>query len=278
MEWKVVFLYFILYSIVGWCIEMIYCRICQHKWVDRGFLYGPYCPIYGFGAIILLLILQPFSANPFILFLLALVVTTILEYVTSYVMEQIFNTKWWDYSHLPLNINGRVCLLNSFEFAILTLFVIYLVHPKVVEVIGMLPLQYIPMIVTSFVMVLSVDTTATVLGLINLKDKLSYLQTLGEQIKEKTNNKMQNSAIIKQLEEIKLEIINKKDLLQNRLIKAFPNIEMPKFGTTFDEIKAAVHKYQNRKSAKKKHDSKEDIPNKDEINCKIEENIEEKSH
>ena len=255
MNFKIYFLYFILYSIVGWCIEMIYCRICQGKWVDRGFLFGPYCPIYGFGAIILILSLQPFSANPILLFILSLILTTTLEYVTSYVMEKLFNAKWWDYSHLPFNINGRVCLLNSLEFAILSLFLIYLIHRKVIDLINMIPSQYITLIATSFVIILAIDITATVSALVNLKEKLLYLQTIGEQIKEKANNKMQNSALIKQLEELKLDIINKKDILQNRLINAFPNIEMPKFNNTLEELKIAIHKHQYQKKTKRKKNS-----------------------
>lgn len=246
------FLYFILYSITGWCIEMIYCRICQGKWVDRGFLFGPYCPIYGFGAIILITSLQPFSNSPILLFVLSLVLTTVLEYITSYVMEKIFNAKWWDYSHLPLNINGRVCLLNSIEFAILSLFLIYLIHPKVIALVNMIPLNYLTIIANLFLVVFAIDITSTVLSLINLKEKLLYLQKIGEQIKEKTNNKMQNSTIIKQLEELKLEMINKKDILQNRLIKAFPNIEMPNFNNTLEELKIAIHKYQYKEKKNKK--------------------------
>lgn len=252
MDLRLYFLYFILYSIIGWCIEMIYCRICQGKWVDRGFLFGPYCPIYGFGAIILILSLKPFDNNPLILFILSLILTTVLEYITSYVMEKLFNAKWWDYSHLPLNINGRVCLLNSLEFAILSLFLIYIIHPKVIDLINMLPIKYLTLISASFVIVLSIDITATVLSLINLKEKLLYLQKIGEQIKEKANNKMQNNAIIKQLEELKLEMINKKDMLQNRFIKAFPNIEMPNFNNTLEELKIAIHKYQYRDKKNKK--------------------------
>ena len=88
-----------------------------------------------------------------------------------------------------------------------------------------------------------------------LKEKLLYLQTIGEQIKEKANNKMQNSALIKQLEELKLDIINKKDMLQNRLINAFPNVEMPKFNNTLEELKIAIHKHQYQKKTKRKKNS-----------------------
>ena len=98
-------IYFFIYSILGWCTEMIYCRICQGKWTDRGFFYGPYCPIYGFGAIIIISFLTPFIDNILLVFLFGVILTTILEYLTSYFMEKIFDARWWDYSTLPLNIN-----------------------------------------------------------------------------------------------------------------------------------------------------------------------------
>lgn len=136
------FLYFFIYSFGGWVCECIYCSIPAKKFINRGFLYGPYCPIYGFGALLVTLLLDGYLSNPLLVFLLGMLLTSILEYVTSYVMEKLFHKKWWDYSHYRININGRVCLLNSTLFGLMALFVIYVLHPKVTDLIQLIPLPY----------------------------------------------------------------------------------------------------------------------------------------
>ena len=99
----VLFLYFFIYSVLGWCTETLYCRLCEGKWTNRGFLYGPYCPIYGFGGVIVVF-LSPFSYSPILIFILGFILTSMLEYITSYIMEKLFDAKWWDYSHMPFNL------------------------------------------------------------------------------------------------------------------------------------------------------------------------------
>lgn len=136
------FLYFFIYSFGGWICECIYCSIPAKKFINRGFLYGPYCPIYGFGALIVTVLLDGYLNNPVLVFFLGMLLTSLLEYVTSFVMEKLFNKKWWDYSHYKFNINGRVCLLNSALFGIMSLFVIYVLHPEVSDLINLIPLHY----------------------------------------------------------------------------------------------------------------------------------------
>ena len=106
------FLLFIIYSFLGWCIESIYCMIEQRKVVSRGFLIGPYCPIYGWGALIMIFTLQRYLNDPIVLFVMGALVASVIEYITSLVMEKIFHARWWDYSHMKFNVNGRICLTN----------------------------------------------------------------------------------------------------------------------------------------------------------------------
>ena len=110
IEW---ILYFFIYSFLGWVCECIYCGVPAKKFINRGFLAGPYCPIYGCGALAVIYTLTPFSDNVVILFGMGVIVTSALEYITSYMMEKLFHTKWWDYSKHPFNIHGRICLKNS---------------------------------------------------------------------------------------------------------------------------------------------------------------------
>lgn len=101
---NIIVISFFIYSFLGWICEIIYCSILDKKFQNRGFLYGPYCPIYGFGAMIILKVLIPFSAHPIFLFVMGMFVCSVLEYVTSYVMEKAFHLRWWDYSKHKFNI------------------------------------------------------------------------------------------------------------------------------------------------------------------------------
>ena len=117
------FLLYIAYSTLGWCGEMLYCSIPKgHICEKRGFLNGFLCPIYGHGALLVLYLLHGGFQNPVLTFIFGAIVTSILEYFTSWIMEKLFHMRWWDYSHYKFQINGRVCLLNSTCFALRAFF------------------------------------------------------------------------------------------------------------------------------------------------------------
>ena len=104
------FLYFIIYSFLGWTMEVI-CKLVElKKFVNRGFLIGPICPIYGYGVLAIVLIIGSFKGDLLAVFLKSILVCSILEYLTSYLMEKIFKARWWDYSNKKFNLNGRICL------------------------------------------------------------------------------------------------------------------------------------------------------------------------
>ena len=132
-------LYFFAYSFLGWVCECLYCGIPARRFINRGFLEGPYCPIYGWGALIVIFALTPLRDYPPLLFLGAMIFTSVLEYVTSWLMEKLFHSKWWDYSERPFNLNGRICLLNSFLFGVMGLVVMYVVHPFICDVFEQIP-------------------------------------------------------------------------------------------------------------------------------------------
>ena len=120
---------FVIYSFLGWFYESFICsKIFQKKFINRGFLLGPYCPIYGTGAVLCNIVFStPQDSNVFVIFISCAVGACIIEYITSYIMEKLFNTRWWDYSKLPFNLNGRICLYcrhgNSFYYAVHRVFV-----------------------------------------------------------------------------------------------------------------------------------------------------------
>ena len=122
---------FLIGAIIGFIYEEIFCLLFDHELVKRGFLYGPYLPVYGFGAVLMIMLLKRFKKNPLIVFLLAMLLTGILEYFTGYLLFQIYHKTWWDYTGLFLNIDGYVCLRSVLTFGIGGLLLIYIVDPLV---------------------------------------------------------------------------------------------------------------------------------------------------
>ena len=123
------FLLFFCYAVLGWCMEVAVKKIQYGRFINRGFLIGPYCPIYGVGALLITLLLERYRSDPIALFVMGMAVCAILEYLTSYVMERIFHARWWDYSAKRFNINGRICLDTMIPFGLLGLLIMYVLNP-----------------------------------------------------------------------------------------------------------------------------------------------------
>lgn len=126
---SLLFLYFLWYSMLGWGIETAYCSLKTRRFVYRGFLMGPICPIYGAGALIMILFLAPLAGHPVWLYLIACVVMSAWEYLVAWVLEATTHVKYWDYSHLPCNLHGRICLSVSLWWGILANFALRVLHP-----------------------------------------------------------------------------------------------------------------------------------------------------
>lgn len=156
-----VFLWFVLYSIVGWVYETTLCSVEQRDFVNRGFLNGPYCPIYGYGALLNILFLAEVR-NTILLFFAAALLTGILEYLTSWGMEQLFHARWWDYSDKKFNINGRVYLTGAVAFGSFSVILLKVVHPAVVDYTIALPPCVRSTAALAFFAILLTDTVFTV--------------------------------------------------------------------------------------------------------------------
>ena len=120
---------FFVSSIIGWIYEMIFYKVTENILENRGFLYGPYVPVYGFGAVLIVLALKRFKKNPIILFIGMAILTGIVEFLVGEMMVAIWHKRWWDYTGLFLNIDGQVCLRSVISFAIGGLGLIYLIEP-----------------------------------------------------------------------------------------------------------------------------------------------------
>ena len=137
----IIFLLFMIYSFLGWCMEVLVTFVDEGKFVNRGFLIGPYCPIYGRGVLLILLIIGHNSKDVFAVFLKSSLICALLEYLTSYLMEKVFKARWWDYSNKKFNINGRICLENLIPFGILGTLCFYLLNPFLLNIINSINLN-----------------------------------------------------------------------------------------------------------------------------------------
>ena len=132
-------LYFFVYGFLGWCTEVIFAAFKQHRFVNRGFLNGPICPIYGVGVTLVIACLEAFQSNLLLLYISSVILVTVLEGVTGWAMDKLFHNKWWDYSKLPFNIGGYVCLLFSLIWGVACVFIVYFVHPLIHQVLSLIP-------------------------------------------------------------------------------------------------------------------------------------------
>ena len=211
---KIYFLLFIIYAVIGWCMEVI-CKLIQYKrFIDRGFLIGPYCPIYGVGALLITFLLNKYTQDPVVLFVMAVVVCGILEYLTSYFMEKIYHARWWDYSNKKFNINGRICLSNLIAFGILGMFIMYISNPFLIGQLEKLTTTWLNI---AFWTILAIFVTDNILsGIIN-----NSIKTTTKQLGEKMDNTEEITRKVR-------EILQKKSALHRRLINAYPKIQAVK--------------------------------------------------
>lgn len=165
-------IYFLVYSFLGYVSEVIYCSVGQRRLVNRGFLFGPWLPIYGFGGLIVVIFLDPLSPYPIAVFICAFLLTSVLEYFTSWLLERIFSVKLWDYSRMKVNINGRVCLLNSTLFGIMGLAAEYIVQPFMSRIAHSIPSAYLHPLAMLISIAFSVDTTFSVIKMASFKEGL----------------------------------------------------------------------------------------------------------
>lgn len=177
--------YIIIYSFCGWVIESISKSIEEKQFVNSGFLNGPICPIYGLGAMIMLFTLSGLQDNIFLLFLAAFVILTIWEYVVGIILEKIFKTKYWDYSHLKFNFQGRICLKNSIYWGILGVIFIKWIHPFVSDIVNLIPAVNLTYVTTIIYSILAVDMAFSIITFTNIETTMQKINELGENIKLK---------------------------------------------------------------------------------------------
>lgn len=160
-------------SVMGWIMEVA-CKLVEFKrFINRGFLLGPYCPIYGFGAVLITLLLSRHADEPLTVFALGMVICGTLEYITSYLMEKLFNARWWDYSHRRFNLNGRVCAGTLIPFGLLGLMLVYFIKPVLFNLFARIPPAWMDGLCISLCLLLAADTALSANVLARIRHTVS---------------------------------------------------------------------------------------------------------
>lgn len=185
-------LLFSVYSLIGWLCESIYCSVPKGRWINRGFLAGPFCPVYGFGALLILTALSPllgvfqFPWELILLFFAGMLLTSALEYATSVLLERVFHTSWWDYSKHKFQIHGRVCLTNSILFGLMSVLMLEFLHPLVLGLLQKIPLVLAAPAAGGLFVYFILDGAVTTVDILRMNGKLAQMQQILDEITERT--------------------------------------------------------------------------------------------
>jgi len=232
------FLLFFIYSMIGWVAELVGCTVYEKKLVlNRGFLIGPYCPIYGTAAIVMIFFLKKYLNDPLALFVMAVIVSMILEYVTSYVMEKLFKARWWDYSEKKFNLNGRVCLYNGILFGLLGLFLMYILNPPISKLLLKIPNMVLMIIAVILALLIIADTVLSTIIISQLSKDTSFikLKDATEVITHKVRDRLSKNRVFKR-----------------RLLNAFPGASSTTEHDVFQKMRKIINDNRHKKQKKRK--------------------------
>lgn len=262
-------LLFYIYCFFGWCFESAYVSLLEHHWVNRGFLRAPLLPIYGSGALCILLVCLPVKENSFAVFVLGVVFPTLLEYITGYVMELLFKMRYWDYTGKKGNINGYICLQSSIAWGFLSLLLIHFIHPPIGRWVERLPHLALLIVVIVISCVFVSDVIVSFRAAFNLRHVLEEmervrmqleearvqlelaraeardrLEELGEDIRE--DNRRRQKAQEERAELLRLEFMRRLEH-QNRyfnraILKAHPSESSRRFAESMRQLRAELEK------------------------------------
>jgi len=209
-------------------MEVINSYYNHKKFINRGFLIGPYCPIYGFGVLFIINFLKDYMDKPLVLFILSMVICMLLEYITSYLMEKIFNARWWDYSNKKYNINGRICLEFGGVFGLGGLIIMYVLNPLVLGILNSLSntVVYILGIILFVIFMIDIVISFSVIF------KFRNIDMLKSKIKSVDKDSTEDMNI-----RIK-EYLMEKSILTKRLVNAFPNYRI-----RIEKLKKKIEEY-----------------------------------
>lgn len=215
-------LYFFVYGVLGWCTEVAFAAWKEHRFVNRGFLNGPICPIYGVGVGIVVQFLSPYKDNLLLLYIASVVLVTALEWLTGFILEKIFHNKWWDYSNMPLNLNGYVCLLFSLIWGVACVAIVDFIHPLIHTALTYIPFILGIILIVVFGVAMFADLYVTASGILKLNKKLAKMQEIADELHEISEKLGENiykstSVAIEKQEELTSALSEKQEELSASL-------------------------------------------------------------
>lgn len=272
-------LYFFTYGFLGWCTEVAYATVKQRRFVNRGFLNGPICPIYGIGVGVVVQFLTPVEDNLILLYVTSTLLVTVIEGLTGLFMDRIFHHKWWDYSNQPWNIGGYVCLMFSFIWGAACVMIVKVIHPLLHKGLSLIPAIVGVLLIIVLGTVLSADLYVTASGILKLNRRLEAMEKIAAELRELSDKVGENihenvmDTMEKQEEgrkklevvaaefKVKLENASEeqkeriyelksryKDLKEHgnrvsrRLLRAFPRMESRRHKDILEEVKLFIRK------------------------------------
>ncbi len=209
-KYLLIILLFFSYSFIGWCCEVILGLIREHKFVNRGFLIGPVCPIYGIGGLLVIFLLKGYAHDRLIFFIMAIIICASLEYFTSYIMEKIFKNRWWDYSDFKYNINGRICLEFAIPFGVIAYVMYFILNPILFNLYNKIPIDLQQLLCIFLISVFILDLILSFNIILSLRKISSYMRGDSTEV------------ITKKVR----EILSKQNYLHRRLIESFPKMQI----------------------------------------------------
>lgn len=280
---------------MGWIGEVVYCSIPEKHFINRGFLHGPLCPVYGFGGLFVVFLLMPFKDTWVALFFASMFVTSVLEYFTSWIMEILFHNRWWDYSQYKFNIKGRVCLLNSVLFGIAGTLALHFVHPPISDFICRIKSPFVEIIAGVVFICFITDLILTVRTLNLFNKKLEELKEFSNSLKTKFKDEIwfeygnilemfkslkgrtehDSSPVLTALME-RFDSLNRRYKSSLRLLQAFPKMKSFRYAEQLEHIRFQfkIEFEQKKEELKLKHAHKKgksyQALSRDEIIRKIE--------
>ena len=215
--------FFFIYAFLGWCAEVIYATVNSRKFVNRGFLNGPVCPIYGFGVVIIIICLTPLKDNIILSYIGSVVLISSLELLTGWLLEKSFHQKWWDYADMPFNINGYICLKFSLMWGLVCLVILNMIHPIIYNIIVLVPVTMGNVFLGIFVAMITVDIVLTIQSVINLNKVLKQLNEIATKIRkfsEELGDKISSGSIslLEKGEELK-NVLNEGKAFTSRVVE-----------------------------------------------------------
>lgn len=248
------FVWLVFYGFVGWVWETLLFSVKAKRFINRGFLNGPYCPIYGFGAVLVLLVLGWVRSVP-ALFVLSALLTCSLEYFTSWAMEKLFHARWWDYSQRRFNLHGRVCLLGAVVFGTFSVVLIRVLHPPVASLTARLPDAALHGLAAALLLLLAVDTAVTVKGLGGFNEHLRELAATLRALEEAVPEKLQ-TARDREMARVRAaheEFLARLNGQQKRILQAFPRLRSLPHEDALREFREFLNEKRAELRAAKKH-------------------------